>query len=155
MPALLLSSTAIDIKPAKPHGLADLGVPLTEATLVKKGKLAEFAQSQDSGKVGRRFQNIRVTAVKTAEGGVQASKLIVAFEVFGDDNVPVLGNQGVAAVLHAGEQALQDLPLGSLFLPYACAWYENRYAADISNEVFDQLDRLHFVAQADEVRSLV
>lgn len=152
MPALLLSSTAVAIKPAKPHGLADLGVPLTDATVVKKGKLGEFEQAQDSGKVGRRFQNIRVTAVKTSEGGVESSRLIVAFEVFGDDNVPVVGNQGVAAVLHAGDTKLMDLPLGPLFLPYACAWYENRYAADISNEVFDQLDSLSFVARADEVR---
>jgi hypothetical protein len=96
-----------------------------------------------------------VTAVKTTEGGVESSKLLVVFEVFGDDNVPVLANQGVSVSLSAGEQALGDIPLGTLFLPYACAWYENRFAADIGNAVFDQLDRLHFTARADEVRALV
>lgn len=154
MPALLLSTATIDLKPTKTNGLADLGVPVTDATLVKKGKLAEFVQPQDSGKVGRRFQNIRVTAVKTTEGGVEAAKLMVVFEVFGDDNVPVLANQGVSVSLSAGEQALADIPLGTLFMPYACAWYENRFAADIGNAVFDQLDRLHFTARADEVRAL-
>jgi hypothetical protein len=154
MPALLLSSVPIELKPAKTNGLADLGVPLVDGTVVKKGKLTEFMQPQDSGKVGRRFQNLRITAVKTVEGGVESAKLIVVFEAFGDDNVPVVGNQGVAASLSAGGKTLLELPLGPLFLPYACAWYENRFSADISNEVFDQIDSFSFVAKADEVRAL-
>ena len=154
MPALLLSAVPIELKPAKTNGLADLGVPLTDDTVVKKGKLAEFEQLQDNGKVGRRFQNIRVTAVKTSEGGEVSSKLMVVFEVFGDDNAPVAGNQGVAATLCAGDKPLLELPLGTLFMPYACCWYENRFSADISNELFDQFDRLSFVTRADEVRAL-
>jgi hypothetical protein len=154
MPALLLSSVPIELKPAKTNGLADLGVPLVDSTVVKKGKLGEFMQQQDSGKIGRRFQNIRVTAVKTIEGGIESSKLIVVFEVFGDDNVPAVVNQGVAATLTAGGKTLAELTLGTLFLPYACAWYENRFSADISNAVFDQLDSLSFVAKADEVRAI-
>lgn len=142
MPALLLSSVPIELKAAKTNGLADLGVPLVESTVVKKGKLSEFMQPQDSGKVGRRFQNIRVIAVKTIEGGVESSKVIVVFEAFGDDNVP------------AGGKTLLELPLGTLFLPYACAWYENRFAVDISNDVFDRIDSFSFVAKADEVRAI-
>lgn len=154
MPALLLSSVPIELKAAKTNGLADLGVPLVEGTAVKKGKLTEFMQPQDSGKVGRRFQNIRVTAVKTVEGGVESSKVIVVFEAFGDDNVPAVVNQGVAATLAAGGKTLLELPLGPLFLPYAFAWYENRFAADIGNDVFDQIDSFSFVAKADEVRAI-
>jgi hypothetical protein len=140
MPALLLSNVPVDLKPAKTNGLADLGVPLQEGTLVKKGKVGEFAQLQDNGKVGRRFQNIKVTAVKTSEGGEVSSRIIVTFEAFGDDNAPVAGNQGVAVVLAQGDKPLREAPLGTLFLPYACAWYENRFALEISNELFDQLD---------------
>jgi hypothetical protein len=154
MPALLLSQVAIDIKPAKTTGLADLGVPIQDDTVVKKGKLVEFEQLQDNGKVGRRFQNIKVTALKTSEGGEVSSKVILTFEAFGDDNAPVAGNQGVGVVLAVGDKVLRELPLGTLFLPYACAWYENRFAVEISNEVFDQLDRLSFVAKADEVRAI-
>jgi hypothetical protein len=154
MPALLLSTVSIDLKPAKTNGLADLGVPLGDDTVVKKGKLGEFAQDQDSGKAGRRFQNIRITAVKASEGGETGAKLIVAFEAFGDDNVPVRANQGVSAKLGAGDDVLAEVPLGPLFLPYACCWYENRFSADIAQDVFDRLDRLTFVAHADEVRAI-
>jgi len=57
-------------------------------------------------------------------------------------------------VLAQGDKPLREAPLGTLFLPYACAWYENRFALEISNELFDQLDRVSFVARADEVRAL-
>jgi hypothetical protein len=154
MPALLLSEVAIDLKPAKTNGLADLGVPLTDDTVVKKGKLAEFEQLQDSSKVGRRFQNIRVTAVKTSEGGEVSAKVMVVFEVFGDDNAPVAGNQGVSAKICAADKTLLEVPLGTMFMPYACCWYENRFSVGISNELFDQFDRLTFVTRADEVRAL-
>ncbi len=154
MPALLHTVAPVELKPAKPHGLHDLGVPLTDETLVKKGKLAEFSQLLDSGRIGRRFQNVRITAVKTAEGGETASKVMVSFEVFGDDNTPVVGNQGVAAVLRAGERVLGEWSLGTMFLPYGCAWYENRFAIDIANDVFDVLDGFSLVARADEVRML-
>lgn len=152
MPALLLSTASIPLKPAKTNGLAELGVPMLDSTLVKKGKLGEFEQLQDNGKVGRRFQNIRVTAVKATEGDKVSAKVIVVFEAFGDDNVPEAGNQGVAAVLSAGGQTLLEVPLGALFLPYGCCWYENRFSFDIGNEVFEQLDQFGFVAKADEVR---
>ncbi len=154
MPALLLSTAPVPLKPAKTNGLADLGVPMLDSTVVKKGKLVEFEQRQDNGKVGRRFQNIRVTAVKAEEGGKVSSKAIVVFEVFGDDNVPEAGNQGVAAVLSAGDKTLLEVPLGTLFMPYGCCWYENRFSIDISNEVFDQVDTLGLVARADEVRAI-
>lgn len=154
MPALLLSSVPIDLKPAKTNGLADLGVPVADDTAVKKGKLGEFAQAQDSGKIGRRFQNIRVTAVKATEGGEPGAKVIVVFEVFGDDNVPVQANQGVSAKLCLGDEVLAEVPLGPLFLPYACCWYENRFSSGISQDVFDRFDRLTFVAHADEVRAI-
>ncbi len=154
MPALLHTVAPIELKAAKTHGLNDLGVPLTDATVVKKGKLAEFSQTLDSGRIGRRFQNVKVTVVKTADGGETSSKVMVSFEVFGDDNAPVVGNQGVAAVLHAGDKVLGERSLGAMFLPYACAWYENRYAFDITNDVFETLDRFSLVARADEVRML-
>lgn len=154
MPALLPSQVSIELKPAKTHGLGDLGVPVQDGTVVKKGRLAEFEQLQDNGKVGRRFQNIRVTAIQTGEGGEVASRAIVTFEVFGDDNTPVAGNQGVGVALVAGDKVLREASLGTLFMPYACAWYENRFAVDLDNAQFDQLDRLAFVAHADEVRAL-
>jgi hypothetical protein len=154
MPALLHTTAPIELKPAKPHGLNELGVPLSDDTVVKKGKLGEFEQTLDSGRIGRRFQNVKITAVKTAEGGETSSKVMVSFEVFGDDNAPVVGNQGVAAMLHAGDKVLADISLGTLFLPYACAWYENRFAFDIANDLFDALDKLSLVARADEVRML-
>jgi hypothetical protein len=154
MPALLLTAVPVPLKPAKTNGLADLGVPMGEDTLVKKGKLGEFEQLQDSGKIGRRFQNVRVTAVKATEGGQVVSKVIVVFEVFGDDNVPAAGNQGVALAVTAGGKTLLEAPLGTLFLPYGCHWYENRFSVDISNDVFEQCDSVNFVAKADEVRVL-
>ncbi len=152
MPALLSAQVAIELKAAKPHGLADLGVPLNDASVVKKGKLGEFAQTLDSGKPGRRFQNVKLTAVKTSEGGEVTSRIIVSFEAFGDDNVPATVNQGVSASLTAGGQPIHELALGTLFLPFACCWYENRFAAQVPNDIFDRADGLSLVARADEVR---
>lgn len=81
VPALAEKTTQIELKDAKPKGLSmtQLGVPVLESTVVKKGKLQEFFQFLDDGKVGRRFQNIRVTGIKTSEGGVEAAKIFVQF----------------------------------------------------------------------------
>ena len=154
MPVLQSAAVAIPLQPAKTHGLADLGVPLGEATVVKKGKLGEFAQLLDEGRPGRRFQNVKVTAVRAEEGGQVAAQLIVSFEVFGDDNVPHGGNSGVQAALTAGGQVLAELQLGRLFMPYACCWYENRFVAPVPVSLFDQADGLSLQALADDVRML-
>ncbi|WP_217808637.1 hypothetical protein [Derxia lacustris] len=151
MPALEKKSAFITVATAKPTGLGDYGIP-GEPT-VKKGKLAEFSQAQDSGKVGRMFQNIRVLLVSTAEGGQPSGKLIVAFEIFGDDNAPVGLNSGIDLALYAGDTLLGEYKHGAVFLPYACAWYENRVFFDIPAEVFEKADKLEFIALADEVRA--
>jgi hypothetical protein len=66
MPALLLSTATIDLKPTKTNGLADLGVPVTDATLVKKGKLAEFAQPQEHPRDGGEDDRRRGRVVQAA-----------------------------------------------------------------------------------------
>lgn len=152
MPALVKKNVFVDLAVAKPTGLNDLGVPIVEGTTVKKGKLAEFAQPADDGKAGRLFQNIRVTAIKTIEGELEASKVFVQFEIFGDDNAPVAVNLGFDGALYAGESKLLEFRQDTVFLPYARWWYENRYAYDIPNEVFDRFDRLEFIMGAEDVR---
>lgn len=104
MPTLAENTTFVELKTAKPTGLgmAQLGIPVQDSTLVKKGKLHEFIQLTKDGKDGRRYQNIRVTAVKTAEGGIDSVKFFLQFEVFGDDNVPEAANAGFAVALFAG-----------------------------------------------------
>ena len=90
VPVLAENTTFIDLKPGKPTGLGmtQLGIPVLDGTVVKKGKLHEFIQLTNDDKPGRRYQNIRITAVKTGEGGIESAKVFVQFEVFGDDNVP-------------------------------------------------------------------
>ena len=92
---LLESKTYIDLAIAKPTGLNDLGVPILETTVVKKGKLHEFSQPMADGKVGRMFQNLRITGIKTIEGGTEAAKIFISFEVFGDSNIPKAANSGI------------------------------------------------------------
>jgi hypothetical protein len=154
MPALLLSTAPIELKSAKTNGLTDLGVPMVESTLVKKGKLGEFDQLQDSGKIGRRFQNLRAILVKAEQGGETHTTLILSLEAFGDDNVPVAGNQGVSVQLLSGDKLLAEHKLGALFLPFGSAWYDNRFAVELGKELFDACDKVNFVAHADEVRAL-
>lgn len=154
MPMLVESRTPIKLAPAKPTGLNDLGVPLLASTAVKKGKLQELAQELEGGKVGRRFQNLRVTAVKTSEGDVESAKLFVQFEVFGDDSVPVAENSGFQATLFADQERLLELSTQSVYLPYARCWYENQSVFEIGSAVFDRVDRVEFVAKADQVRTI-
>jgi hypothetical protein len=156
VPALAEKTTQIELKDAKPKGLSmtQLGVPVLESTVVKKGKLQEFFQFLDDGKVGRRFQNIRVTGIKTSEGGVEAAKIFVQFEVFGDDNVPLAGNSGFGSALLGGGETLTELPANTVFMPYASARFENQFVYDVPTEVFDRADHFAFAANADQVRTL-
>lgn len=152
MPVLQAAHAAIELKPAKANGLAELGVPVADGTSVKKGKLGEFEQPLDSGKPGRRYQNVKVALVKAVESGEPSAQLILSFEVFGDDNVPLGVNAGVLASLTAGEVVVVDLKLGSLFMPYACCWYENRFAARVPLDMFERADGLRLQALPDDVR---
>ena len=154
MSALAENKTFIDVAIAKPTGLNDLGAPLLESSMVKKGKLHEFTQDLEDGRVGRRFQNLRVTAVKTVEGGIASAKIFVQFEVFGDDNVPEAANSGFEIALYAGPEGLLELTPASMFLPYARFWYDNRFVFDVTAEVFDRTDRFEFIAKPDQVRSI-
>lgn len=154
MPALEKKSAFIPVATAKPTGLNDLGIPASDDLAVKKGKLAEFAQPIEGGKVGRMFQNLRAVLVKTVEGGQPSGKLVLMFEIFGDDNAPVGVNSGIDLALYAGDTLLAELKHGPVFLPYACAWYENRVAFDITLDAFEKADKLEFIALADDVRVL-
>lgn len=155
MPALQAATFSIELKPAKAtNSLAELGVPLSEGTEVKKGKLGEAMQMLDGDKIGRRFQNMRATLIKADEGGQAGAKLVLAFEVFGDDNVPLDLPGVVGARLLSGEQLLADLRLGAPFMPYASCWYENQFAANIALDAFLTADRLEVLAMAEEVRAI-
>lgn len=146
--------TIVTLAPAKPAGLADLGVPLADTTVVKKGRAHEFAQALTDGKIGRRFQDLRVIGINTVEAAVPSAKLFVQFEVFGDDTAAPANGVGFEAVLYAGSQQLASLPSNSLFLPYANFWYPNRYVFEVPTADFDQADRFEFIAKAEEVRSI-
>jgi hypothetical protein len=154
VPDLIETKTFIDLAIAKPTGLNDLGVPMVETTLVKKGKLHEFSQPLAGGKVGRMFQNLRVTAIKTTEGGAESAKLFVALEAFGDNNTAEALNSGFGIKLYAGPESLLELAPDSMFLPYANFWYDNRFAFDVPNEVFDRADRVEFIAMPGQVRAI-
>ena len=154
MPDLFESKTFIDLTIAKPTGLNDLGAPLLDSTVVKKGKLHEFSQPMTDGKVARMFQNLRVTAIKTTEGGIELAKIFVSFEVFGDSNAPLAANSGIMIRLYAGQENLLSLTPGRMYLPFANFWYDNRFAFDIPNDVFDRADRLEFIARSDQVREI-
>ena len=151
---LIESKTYIDLAIAKPTGLSDLGAPILDATVVKKGKLHEFSQPQSSGKAGRMFQNIRITGIKTPEGGTEQARIFASFEAFGDSNVPIAANSGFAIRLYAGSEDLLELAPDSMFLPYANFWYDNRFAFDIPCEIFDRADRIEFIAKPDQVRAV-
>lgn len=154
MPALQETRTVVTLAPAKPAGLADLGVPLVEATVVKKGRVHEFQQLLPDGKIGRRFQDLRVIAIKTVEAGVPSAKLFVQFEVFGDNTAAPTNGGGFEADLFAGPRQLASLSSGSLFLPYASFWYPNRFVFEVPIADFDQADRLEFIAKPEEVRAV-
>jgi len=156
MPTLTESTVYIDLAPGKAKGLSltQLGVPISEGTQIKKGRLNEFLQLMEDESVGRRFQNIRATVVKAAEGGEISVKLFLQFEVFGDDNTPVRGNSGIAPVLMAGDAAVLELPACNAFLPYAGSWYENQFVYDMPTDLFGRITRVQMTAQPDEVRVL-
>lgn len=156
MPTLAENTTFVELKTAKPTGLGmtQLGIPVQDGTQVKKGKLHEFIQLMHDDKAGRRYQNIRVTAVKTAEGGIESAKVFLQFEVFGDDNVPEAASAGFAVALFAGADCLLALAPSSLFLPYGRAWYENQFVYDVPLDVFDRADRLQLTVKADQVRMI-
>jgi hypothetical protein len=152
MPSLLENTTSIHLAPTKPTGLQELGVPVGPTTRVKKGKLQEFVQLLEGGKIGRRFQNIRVTEVLTREGDVELGKVFVQFEVFGDDNTPVAQNSGLLLSLFSGSEKRAEFSVSALFLPYARFWYENTLVFDIHPSQCEAVDRLEFVAKQDQVR---
>lgn len=156
MPVLTENTALIALKSAKPTGLGmtQLGIPVLDSTQVKKGKLHEFLQSTEDGKVGRRYQNIRVTAVRTAEGGVESGKVFLQFEVFGDDNVPEGACGGYSVALLSGAEVLLTLPASSLFLPYGRAWYENQVVFDVPLTIFDKAEQLQLTVAADRVRAI-
>jgi hypothetical protein len=154
VPSLQEIRTVVSLAPAKPVGLADLGVPLAETTVVKKGRAHEFAQVLTDGKIGRRFQDLRVVGINTVEAAVPSAKLFVQFEVFGDDTAVLASGAGFEAVLHAGSQPLASLSSSSLFLPYANFWYPNRFMFEVPTAAFDQADCFEFIAKSEEVRAI-
>ncbi|MEP9352425.1 hypothetical protein ABLE93_02375 [Xanthobacter sp. KR7-65] len=154
MPTLQETRTVVTLAPAKPAGLADLGVPPGDTPEVKKGRAHEFMQLLADGKIGRRFQDLRITAIKTAEGGIPTAKVFIQFEVFGDDTVAPTAGVGFDAELFAGAQPLASLSSTSLFLPYASFWYPNRFVFEVPLADFDQMDRLEFIAKPEDVRQV-
>lgn len=153
MPALQETRVVVTLAPAKTGGLADLGVPLSDTTVVRKGRVHEFAQMLADGKIGRRFQDLRVMAIRTEEGGAPSAKVIVQFEVFGDDTATPAAGSGIEVAFFAGETPLASLSSGSLFLPYANFWYPNRFVFELPMAAFDQLDRLEFIVKPQEVHA--
>jgi hypothetical protein len=154
VPALQEIRTVVTMAPAKPNGLADLGVPMVDTTVVKRGRAHEFAQVLPDGQIGRRFQDLRVIGINTVEAAVPSAKLFVQFEVFGDNTAASTTGVGFAAVLYAGSQPLVSLSSSSLFLPYANFWYPNRFVFEVPTAGFDQADRFEFIAKSEEVRSI-
>ena len=154
MPSLQEICIVVTLAPAKSAGLADLGVPLVDKTAVKKGRAHEFAQVLTDGRIGRRFQDLRVIGINTLEAAAPSAKLFVQFEVFGDDTAGPANGPGFEAILSAGSQQLASLASSSLFLPYANFWYLNRFVFDVPAAALDQADRFEFIARPDEVRSL-
>ena len=154
MPSLQELRTVVTLAPAKPAGLADLGTPLVDTTVVKKGRAHEFAQVLTDGKIGRRFQDLRVIGINTVEGAVPSAKLFVQFEVFGDNTAAPTNGVGFEAVLYAGSQQLASLSSSSLFLPYGNFWYPNRFVFEVPTADFDRADRFEFIAKSEEVRNI-
>jgi len=154
VPSLQELRTVVTLAPAKPAGLADLGTPLVDTTVVKKGRAHEFAQVLTDGKIGRRFQDLRVIGINTVEGAVPSAKLFVQFEVFGDNTAAPTNGVGFEAVLYAGSQQLASLSSSSLFLPYGNFWYPNRFVFEVPTADFDRADRFEFIAKSEEVRNI-
>lgn len=152
LPSLREARATVTLAPAKPTGLGDLGVPLGDATVVKKGRAHEFPQLLADGAIGRRFQDLRVIGIKTAEGEVVTAKFFVQFEVFGDNTAAPANGVGFDALLFAGEQQLASLSSSSLFLPYGNFWYPNRFVFETAAADFERADRLEFIAKPEEVR---
>lgn len=154
MPSLQEIRTAVTLAPAKPAGLADLGAPLIDTSVVKKGRVHEFAQVLSDGKIGRRFQDLRVTGISTVEAGVPSAKLFVQFEVFGDNTAGPTNGVGFDAVLYAGTEQLASLSSSSLFLPFGNFWYPNRFVFEVPVADFARADGFEFVAKPEEVRNI-
>ncbi|HUO55524.1 MAG TPA: hypothetical protein VMU18_12325, partial [Rhodoblastus sp.] len=154
VPSLQEVRAVVPLAPAKSTGLADLGTPLVDTTVVKKGRVHEFAQDLSDGKIGRRFQDLRVIAIQTVEGALASAKLFVQFEIFGDNTAAPANGIGFEAVLYAGEQQLASLSSSSFFLPYANFWYPNRFAFDVATDVLEKAERCEFIAKPEEVRIL-
>jgi len=154
VPALQEFRTVIALAPAKPVGLNDLGVPMADTIVVKKARAHEFAQLLTDGRIGRRFQDLRVTAISTIEAAVPTAKVFVQFEVFGDNTAAPPNGVGFDAVLHAGTQQLASLSSSSLFMPYANFWYPNRFVFEVPIADFEPADRFEFVAKPEEVRTI-
>lgn len=154
LPALQETRAVVTLAPAKSSGLADLGAPLDDAAVVKKGRIHEYLQHLTDGNIGRRFQDIRIIGIKTVEAGVVSAKFFVQFEVFGDNTAAPPNGVGFEAALFAGERPLASLSSSSLFLPYANFWYPNRFVFDVPVDDFDQADRLEFIAKPEDVRAV-
>jgi hypothetical protein len=154
VPSLQELHTVVTLAPAKPVGLADLGAPLGDTTVVKKGRLNEFAQVLTDGKIGRRFQDLRVIGINTVEAVVPSAKFFVQFEVFGDNTAAPTNGVGFEAILYAGPQQLASLSSSSLFLPYGNFWYPNRFVFEVPTADFDQADRFEFIAKSEEVGNI-
>ncbi|MGA7811277.1 hypothetical protein [Bradyrhizobium sp.] len=154
MPSLQEIRTVVTLAPAKPAGLGDLGAPMADTTVVKRGRAHEFAQLLQDGKVGRRFQDLRVVVIKTVEDALPSAKLFVQFEVFGDNTAAPTNGTGFDAVLYAGARQSACLSSSSLFLPYANFWYPNRFVFEVPIADFDQADRFEFIAKSEAVRSI-
>lgn len=154
MPSLQEARTVVTLTIAKPVGLTDLGAPLVDTTVVKKGRVHEFSQVLSDGKIGRRFQDIRVTGIDTVEAAIRSAKLFVQFEVFGDNTVAPANGVGFDAVLYADSQQLTALSSSSLFLPYANFWYPNRFVFEVPTADFARADRFEFIAKAEELRGI-
>lgn len=152
MPVLQEIHTVVTLAPAKPVGLADFGAPSLDTAVVKKGRAHEFAQVLPDGKIGRRFQDLRVIAISTVEGGIPSNKLFIQFDVFGDDTAAPADGVGFESILFAGAQQLASLRSSSLFLPYGNFWYPNRFVFEAPTADFDRADRLEFIAKSEEVR---
>jgi hypothetical protein len=152
MATLTKSSASIELTAAKTSGLHSLGVPVDASTQAKKGKLQEFLQTLDTGTIARRYQNIRITMIKAGEGGRVFSKIIIQFEVFADDWTSTGDNAGIDLALCKEGKSLHDIHQPRLFLPYCRSWYENQFEYTIPNEVFDEVEAVEFIANADEVQ---
>jgi len=154
VPVLQETRVAVILKPAKPVGLDALGAPVVDDSTVKKGRVDEFLQPLADGKIGRRFQGLKIIGIQTVEAGTPSAKLFFDFEVFGDNTAAPTNGVGFDAAIFAGEHQLATLSSSSLFLPYANFWYANRFVFDLPIADFHQADRLEFIVKPEEVRAV-